>query len=314
MDELEARHNKELRDLRSQITQKKRAASKKNRKSVNSHCDELERQLHARHAEEIAVLRGDKPSGAQNGASNTTDEAAVAEEEEERDPGDDVANSDLPPVQSLTLAASSKTEPESAPRKPNRQKARLARRAAERDAQVAQAAAEAENLPDHRELERAKMSRELDRLKLREHQIRPDGHCLYSAVADQLEQRAVTADVDSLADAAREAPEKAAEYKTVRKAAADYMTANPDEFAGFLEEPLDDYVRKIRDTAEWGGQLELLALARTYGVRINVLQGDGRIEKIDSTEGSAEEKTLWLAYYRHHFGLGEHYNSLRPMD
>jgi OTU domain-containing protein 6 len=29
-------------------------------------------------------------------------------------------------------------------------------------------------------------------------------------------------------------------------------------------------------------------------------------------EGEGEEKKkLWLAYYKHNFGLGEHYNSLR---
>jgi hypothetical protein len=35
---------------------------------------------------------------------------------------------------------------------------------------------------------------------------------------------------------------------------------------------------------EWGGQLELQAIARAYGVEINVVQKDGRMEKIESGE------------------------------
>ncbi|KAK0635577.1 hypothetical protein B0T17DRAFT_516684 [Bombardia bombarda] len=103
----------------------------------------------------------------------------------------------------------------------------------------------------------------------------------------------------------------------VRRTAADYMEAHTDDFVGFLEEPLGDYVSKIRDTAEWGGQLELTALANAYGVEIRVVQ-DGRTEVIAPFAAEEEDgkgsKTLWLAYYRHGYGLGEHYNSLRRKD
>jgi len=96
----------------------------------------------------------------------------------------------------------------------------------------------------------------------------------------------------------------------VRRVAANYMEKHPDEFAPFLEESLESYVKKVRDTGEWGGQLELMALAKAYGVDISVLQGDGNT--IDFEGESETEKTkLWLAYYKHNFGLGEHYNSLR---
>jgi OTU domain-containing protein 6 len=95
----------------------------------------------------------------------------------------------------------------------------------------------------------------------------------------------------------------------VRKAAATYIEGHPDDFVPFLDEPLEDYIHKIRDTAEWGGHLELLALAKTYNVEICVLQ-NGAAQKIEpGTENKPE--TIYLAYYRHGFGLGEHYNSLR---
>jgi OTU domain-containing protein 6 len=68
--------------------------------------------------------------------------------------------------------------------------------------------------------------------------------------------------------------------------------------------------------------LELSALANAYGVEIRVVQGGGRVEVVRPQEegraeageegkGKEEGKTLWLAYYRHGYGLGEHYNSLR---
>jgi OTU domain-containing protein 6 len=88
------------------------------------------------------------------------------------------------------------------------------------------------------------------------------------------------------------------------------MEAHPNDFVGFLEEPIEAYARKIKDTAEWGGQLELQAIAKSYNVDINVLQADGRIEKITSGGSEDGHKTIWLAYYRHSFGLGEHYNAL----
>ena len=64
--------------------------------------------------------------------------------------------------------------------------------------------------------------------------------------------------------------------------------------------------------------MELMALARGYGIRINVLHADGRVDRIepaDGGEGKGEgEGGIWLGYYRHSHGLGEHYNSLRKAE
>ena len=99
-------------------------------------------------------------------------------------------------------------------------------------------------------------------------------------------------------------------YKATREVAASYIAANGEDFTPFLEEPLDRYVQTIRQTGEWGGHIELLALARAYGRDINVLHSDGKIDTIQCGS-STEVDPLWLSYYRHNFGLGEHYNSLR---
>lgn len=146
------------------------------------------------------------------------------------------------------------------------------------------------------------MKKQMETLKLRETLIRPDGHCLFSACAYGMPSGgAAGGDQDK------------EPYQRVRSSAAAFMASHPDDFSPFLEEPLDAYVAKIRDTAEWGGQLELQAIARSYNIDINVLQADGRIEKISSgTEDSPS--AIWLAYYRHSFGLGEHYNALAKIE
>ena len=99
-------------------------------------------------------------------------------------------------------------------------------------------------------------------------------------------------------------------YQAVRTETARYISEHPTDFEPFLEEPVQQYTNKIKNTAEWGGQLELQAIARAYGIDINVLQADGRIEKIESGQES-EVEPIWLTYYRHSFGLGEHYNALK---
>jgi len=139
---------------------------------------------------------------------------------------------------------------------------------------------------------------------LLEKSIRPDGHCLFSAVADQLSQVGVSLGPES------EDVKEGERYKVVRRAAAGYIEGHPDDFVAWLDEPLEQYVEKIRDTAEWGGHLELLALAKTYNVEICVLQ-DGAAQTIEPGDGKKDPERIWLAYYRHGFGLGEHYNSLR---
>ncbi|KAI9731979.1 MAG: hypothetical protein M1834_004430 [Cirrosporium novae-zelandiae] len=315
LESLQARHRKELRDLQSRITQKKKSTTKKTRKGVNDECTELERQIKEKHAAEIAALNGDAEK-------NAHDQGAPPEEEDNEPTDPTNSHPDTTTTTTTTTSISETTnqlkklsvtgnknsEPQQYHKKPNRQKARLARRAAEQEAQAAQAAEEAANMPDQREIEQAAMAKHFEKLGLKEQDIRPDGHCLYSAVADQLKDNNLELEPKIEAKIMDETQKKAAlQYKTVRQVAAGYIDQHPDDFLPFLEEPLADYVRKIKDTAEWGGQLELLALAKAYEVTINVLQNNGKVERI---EGGGDVQ-LWLAYYKHSFGLGEHYNSLR---
>ncbi|PTB68697.1 cysteine proteinase, partial [Trichoderma citrinoviride] len=326
LDQMQARHRRELKDLQGRITNKKKNATKKTRKGVNDECAEMERQLREKQAAEIAALNGEaedaaepeeqeqedisqQKDGAMNGTTTTTTTTMTQELDE--------ATSKLTLDTNGGGTKGQQQQQQQPGKKRNRQKERMARRAAEHEAAMLSAEQEASTMTDHRAKESAYMKKEFTAHGLSEKDIQPDGHCLFSALADQLSHNGIplsgSGDDDAAAAAAAAETEKEPAYKTIRKAATGYMEAHADDFAPFLEEDLGDYVRKMRDTAEWGGQLELIAVARRYGVEIRVIQ-DGRTERIvgDGEEGKGDGmKTLWLAYYRHGYGLGEHYNSLR---
>ena len=303
MEDLQRKHRQEQKDLLSRITQKKKSATKKTRKGVGDECAELERQLKERHDAEIVTLDSHNlPDKAETETLDGGDKLSVPLERP-TDNGDSVNALSISP----TPATNGHTK------KPNRQKARLARRAAEKEAAAEEAEKEAADLPDLREKERKAMQEAYMLRGLKEHEIRSDGHCLYAAVADQLKDSKIglkpKVHVD-ITDDETQLEHANTGYKVTRQVAAAYISQNAEDFSPFLEEPLDQYVTTIRNTGEWGGHLEILALAKAYEVNINILQGNGKVEKIESGTDN-ETRTLWLAYYHHSFGLGEHYNSLR---
>ncbi|KAL6234813.1 hypothetical protein BDW75DRAFT_211266 [Aspergillus navahoensis] len=334
MEDLLSRHRKEQKDLQARITQKKKSATKKTRRGVNDECDRLQRELSERHQAEIAELKGETPENeneppvddleglslnGNNATNGDTEESLVTPN------GAGEGESSTPDSATASASASSGSSTPSTitrTKKPNRQKARLARRAAEQAAAAAQASEEASRLTNHRGNEKEAMDAAFKKLNLKEIEINPDGHCLYSAVATQLDelglglrpdpsriilQSTTQTRIDTVASPKHDG------YRAVRAVTADFIAEHKDDFEPFMEEPLESYTRKIKLTAEWGGQLELQAIARAYGVDINVVQGDGRVEKIEAGDVGEEERAkrvIWLAYYRHTYGLGEHYNAL----
>ncbi|KAL6904897.1 hypothetical protein GGI43DRAFT_294572 [Trichoderma evansii] len=289
LEQMQARHRRELKDLQGRITSKKKNATKKTRKGVNDECAEMERQLREKQASEVAALNGEVEEDVEEEEQKQNDETPSGTEVLEN------------ATAKLKIEENNNTAQQQLGKKRNRQKERLARRAAEQEAAMLSAEQEASSMTDHRARESKYMKSAFETNKLTEKDIQPDGHCLFSALADQLSHNDIPLGGD------KEEPG----YKTIRKTATGYMEEHADDFAPFLEEDFESYVKKMRDTAEWGGQLELMAVARRYGVEIKVIQ-DGRTENISGKEGEGDEaKTLWLAYYRHGYGLGEHYNSLR---
>ena len=318
MDELLSKHRKEQKDLQGRITQKKKSATKKTRKGINDDCDRLQQELNEKHKAEIAQLNGE-PTPPVDGLEDLS-----LEESDEKDSSQDAPKENNNPD---TTSSPAPSQPPSTgnTKKPNRQKARLARRAAEQAAQTELAHEEASRQTDHRGNEKEIMDSVCKRLNLKEIEVNPDGHCLYSAVANQLDESGLGLKPDPNRIALQPTTVSRVEtvsspkhdgYRAIRAVTADFIVDHKDDFEAFMEEPFDQYTRKIKLTAEWGGQLELLAIARAYGVDINVIQADGRIEKIECgdmesfDEEERNKRVIWLAYYRHTYGLGEHYNAL----
>jgi OTU domain-containing protein 6 len=300
MEELLSKHRKEQRDLQARITSKKKNATKKSRKGVNDECETLERELKERQKAELDALNGEEIANGVDGVDLNQDD--------QDDPSDKPESEATPPVETISSDITTTAPPHTSstttppPRKRNRQKDRLARRLADQESAIAAASSEAASMPDARSLELESMASHLSALHLSETPIRPDGHCLYSAIASSLPATKV-----------KNSGPYDLDYQNVRYTAAKFISEHADDFAAFLEEPVEVYTRKVRETAEWGGAVELQALARAYGRRINVLQSDGRVERIGETEGEGQEE-VWLAYYRHSFGLGEHYNALKKKE
>lgn len=125
---------------------------------------------------------------------------------------------------------------------------------------------EQENEPNLRELEHEAIAKILSPLNLQVHEIRPDGHCLYSSISHQL-----------LADSEKKS------YQELRAICASEMRRNESEFMPFMvdedgksmdHEQYLDYCDKIENTAVWGGQYELLALSNALEREIKIYQAD----------------------------------------
>ncbi|KAF9564685.1 cysteine proteinase [Agrocybe pediades] len=157
-------------------------------------------------------------------------------------------------------------------------------------------------------------------LNLEMYEINPDGHCLFSAVADQLNFLGIL-------------PPEKANYAYTRAVAADYIYSHPDDFIPFLPsaegedssgaldaglmspEDFKKYCLSMRDTAIWGGEPEIVALTRAFNVPIHVVQGGQPPIVVHNPVGKEsdihDQGVVRISYHRKLYGLGEHYNSLR---
>ncbi|KAG2157058.1 hypothetical protein DEU56DRAFT_762857 [Suillus clintonianus] len=158
-----------------------------------------------------------------------------------------------------------------------------------------------------------------DKLGVQTHEIPPDGHCLFSAVADQLALLNIL-------------PPNQANYVTVRAAASNFIYTHPDHFLPFLPSAFgedgvgatsegfmtprqfEQYCMSIKDTGAWGGEPEILALSQAYNVPIHVVQGGVPriVEHNPGPSPRSSAKVARISFHRRMYGLGEHYNSLRP--
>ena len=342
-EELLQQHKKENKDLIATITGLKKQATKKTRKNVLSKCQELEDNLKRKHAEELAALDNGGEGNNKQVEQEITPEQLLEQltlEKETSQLSLSQLQSQLPSqlqsqpqsLLSLILSVSSNDQQDSnkqsqltgqqnssatpsgsQPRRRNRQKERLEKRKAEIERMKTEAQQEASNMTDYRQIEIDSMNQLLDLHGLELYEIKPDGHCLFAAIQDQLYQRH-----DHLQKTIQE----------LRDLAADYILAHKDDFIPYLFDEktceirdVDEYCHELRTTAMWGSDLEILALAKIFNCCISIHMAGASTIKInenkelnldlDQEHEHDQEPELMLGYYKHSYGLGEHYNSLR---
>ncbi|KAF8779011.1 hypothetical protein HU200_003117 [Digitaria exilis] len=291
LEEVLSRHRKEKSKLQDKETSLKKAAAKGSKaeqkakkKQVEEEITCLSAELEARHAAELASF-GYKPSGSSEKGNLDNLVKAIA--------GVSVSSNS----ESAKLSKGAK---------------RREKKAKEEAAREQRIQEEQSNLVSDRMLENEKLEKKLEPLGLTIQEIKPDGHCLYRAVENQL----------LLHSNARYS------YQDLREMTAKYMREHAADFLPFFlsegkadagsdpVESFEKYCQEIESTAAWGGQLELGALTHCLKKHIVVYSGSlpdvemGQEYKSGSGSSSAGDASIRLSFHRHAYGLGEHYNSV----
>ena len=215
------------------------------------------------------------------------------------------------PQSTATIDEPTSSEPE-APPQPQlsaKEKAlakKMRKRQKEKEKQKAreeEIAREVANAPDPRAVEMSViMELYLEPSNFVIEEVRADGNCLYRAVASQLGHLGV----------------ESVEFDEIRRRCADALWENKEEYEPFAElgdsnaSTFEEYVEKVRASSEWGGHLELRALASALKKTIIVYSADSsplHIKEEDEKEDE-EENVIRLSFHRKYYALGEHYNSV----
>lgn len=284
-DDMFNRHVQERKELTSKFERNKSSIPRKDRAS--------RARLAEDYANEVKQLQERQERDRQNlGYSNEKTEQTKAQAP---------ALSNV--LNGLSLKSNDANESASAP-KESRAARRRRRRAEQEEASARRVDEERARMgPGDREVELEALKSQLLGQNLGIHQIQADGHCLYNAVAHQMKLSGQNFDVDASAVG-------------LRAATADYMMSNSTEFEPFIDGIDDDtgkfaaYCEELRNTAVWGGQVELRALAELLGAIIEVYAVDMPVLKMGNSNVRKNCPVFKVSYHRKYFGLGEHYNSI----
>ncbi|GAB4840962.1 hypothetical protein Ancab_021721 [Ancistrocladus abbreviatus] len=156
--------------------------------------------------------------------------------------------------------------------------------------------------------ENEKLEEELKPLGLTVNEVKPDGHCLYQAIKDQL----VVMSGGSTPCIFQKPREMVA--ACVREHSSDFLPffLSKDIVEGesdsSLAERFENYCREVESTTTWGGRLELGALTHCLRKHIMIYSVSfpdvemGKEYKSDDGSGSSNS-SIMLSYHRHAFGL-----------
>lgn len=296
-DEMLSRHRKELSQLQNKETELKKAAAKGSKaeqkakkKQVEEEISGLSTKLKERHAEELASLGYIETNGNVKGNIDNLVKA----------------------IAGVSVASQSEHS------KPSKSLKRREKRAQQEAAREQRIQEEQQNIVSDRMIENEKLEKKLEPLGLTVNEIKPDGHCLYRAVENQL--------------ALLSGGSSPYTYQELREIIAAYMRAHASEFLPFflsentvegnteksVAEKFENYCKEVESTAAWGGQLELGALSHCLKRHIKIFSGsfpDVEMGKEYQSDGGSglSNPTIMLSYHRHAYGLGEHYNSVVPV-
>jgi len=147
--------------------------------------------------------------------------------------------------------------------------------------------------PSPRDVENGHIEATLAPLKLRIHDIKADGHCLYSAIAHQV---------------------GSTDYTAIRQLCAKTMIDDEEEYSPFCElddehSSYDEYVKAVENSARWGGQLELRVLSLACKRPVYVYSTDPVVVMGEEYDGN-EAEPIRVSYHRYYYALGAHYNSI----
>ncbi|KAM1058074.1 hypothetical protein ACFX1X_031635 [Malus domestica] len=293
-DEMLSRHRKEISKLQDKETEMKKAAAKGSKaeqkakkKQVEEEITRLSANLKEKHAAELASLGYSASNGNEKSKLDTLVKAIAG--------------------------VSVTSQPEQA--KPSKSSKRREKRAQQDAAREQRIQEEQSNRVSDRMIEDEKLEKKLEPFGLTINEIKPDGHCLYRAIQDQLAHLSGGSSPYT--------------YQQLREMVAAYMRKHASDFLPFflsenpadgdsdesLAERFENYCKEVESTAAWGGQLELGALTHCLKKPIKIYSGSfpdvemGKEYKSDSGTGSSDS-SIMLSYHKHAFGLGEHYNSV----
>ncbi|KAG7163061.1 deubiquitinase OTUD6B-like [Homarus americanus] len=285
-EELVATHRREKKELQACIQQLKKSANKdkKKKKEASDEIARMEKDLQDKHTQELAALKTSQQEV--NVVSNGVDSLTLTDE----DPGEpEEVDGDIECSQPGGKKLS----------KAEKRRQKKAEAIREREARIKEE--EANNKYSARNIEAEKLKLLLRERKLKMHEIKPDGNCMYTAIAHQMEGNTTV--------------------PWLRLQAGQFIRQNNEAFAPFITDPktgelltltqFADYCFQIENTPAWGGQPELRALSQVLQRKIEVLQAEG--SPVIFGEEYTDKKTILLAYYRHYYGLGEHYNSVTAL-
>jgi len=294
---LAKRHRKEKKDLQAKIQQIKKSASKgdkKKKKEVSDEITRLENEMKSRHEEEIKAL--------------------TLVEESSQDVESVCNQLDSTTVSASTITNQQPDEQEQVGGGPSKlSKAEKRRQKKEQDDLKREAeikAAEEANRYGPRNIETQSIKQQLKDRGLTIHDIPSNGDCMFNSILHQ-------------------SPGLATGTSELRRATADELLANCFDYLPFMtssngepmtQEEFDEYCQKMASQpTAWGSQVELRAIAQVFGVTIEVVQGEGPVvvvkgdrEHLDKSK-PGKSSPIVVTFHKHYFGLGEHYNSTKPV-